>query len=517
MAERSTTAKRNLAAVRSELGAGAGAAYQRFVVLDEAEEDDGEETASVYAAPPRKPGARKPRRKSGEIEPGITRVAYEDMRAEFEARHFYDICADRVVEVKNGELLYMKAQHAEAWLERDWRLVTDANDFCKGYRPFFKLWAKDPDRRCARRISRVPTTNPDDFYVPLVFAWESEAGRVEGEEEFADEQVALYCRLVDAAAASNPAAFAPFIHNYFAHMLQRPLDLPGVALILTGPKGCGKDTLLNFVLRRLLGRALAVNYDRVDALFNTHDTGSMHMVAVKVEELSAKSVRPFAKPLRALITAETRVFNTKNGIIQHNIDNYARLLATSNEDCPVPMYDDNQEDRRFFIARMSPNLTTDKALWAAIYHPTRGLVAASAGRAVGKWLMARDLSSFNPRLLPATEAHRGVYERSPLQTYVEDGWAVEEEWATTKTVWLSARKFCADAGIDPGVDLKDTIAVGRALAVYVSRGVVDKTVGHARTAYYKRASGGTEGAEGGAGGGVEGQEAEEHEFYVYDE
>lgn len=473
---------------------------QQFEVLDEETPEGGsgtraddEETLSVYHDTSRPRGGRRTpvARASSELAAGYPLADYVAMRTLFELNHFYDICTDRVVEVTDGVLLPMKSQHAETWLDRDWRLVKDASDFLNGYRSFYKVWSKDPLRRCARSISRVPTTNPDAFYVPFKFAWTKQP---EGDVDaaLAAEQVALYGQLVDAAAAANAVAAGPFIHDYVAHMLQFPLVLPGVALILTGPKGCGKDTLLNFVLKHLLGTALGVNYDNVAALFNTHDTGSMHVVAVKVEELSARALKPFAKPLRALITAEGRVFNTKNGAIMHNVENYVRFMGTSNEDCPVPMYDDNQADRRFLIARMSPALTANTAFWSAVYHPTRGLMTAAAGRAVGQWLMARDLAGFNPRQLPETQEDAGAYERSPLQMYVEDGWDAGCDWVTTKGVWLAARDFCKRGGVDPGVDLKDVVAVGRALAVYVSRGVVSKSVGHARTAFYRLASVSTE-------------------------
>jgi len=104
---------------------------------------------------------------------------------------------------------------------------------------------------------------------------------------------------------------------------------------------------------------------------------------------------------------------------------------------------------------------------------------------VGAWLMSRDLSGFNPRRLPEVEAHRDAFERSPLQMYVEDGWSSEEDWRSTKQVWEAAKTFCRVAGIDGDVDLKDTVSLGRALAVYVSRGLVVKTSGHARSAYYR--------------------------------
>ena len=476
MAQRGAV-KRNLSNVRKELRS------PQFLVEDGEENEDAATATSVYSSPPPARGkGTKPPRKSGEIESGYPREWYEEMKTRFEVDHFYDITCDRLVEVTpDGSLLHMKNAHAESWLEVKWRLVRDETDFMRGYVSFYKLWLKDPSRRCARAISRQKTSNPDEFYVPFQFAW----SRCVVDEGVEEHQMELYHKLVNAASACLPAVSASYLHDYFAHMLQKPLDLPGVAVVITGPKGCGKETLLNFVLRSLLGPALGVNYDNVQALFNTYDTGSMHKVAVKVEELSSRFVRPFAKQLRSLITAETRVFNTKNGAILHNVANYNRFLGTANEDCPVPMYDDHQADRRFLVIRMSPVLMQEKDFFEQAYDSERGLIAPSAAAAVGKWLMARDLTHFNPRKLPEVDAHRDAFERSPLQMFVEDGWGASEGWRSTKAVWEAAKAYCRTAGIDADADLKDTISLGRALAVYVSRSLVLKTVGHARAAHYR--------------------------------
>lgn len=488
-------AKRDLRQVKAgnPPGGGSGGGGQRqaaraYPVVDD--EDDDASTVSMYP------------RAAEEVAPGYPTKDYEAMRATFEQSHFYDINTDQVAEVTDGVLLYMKAVHATAWLSRDWRLVKDAADFLHGFTPFYKFWAADPARKCCRRISRVPTHDPDAFFVPLRFAFTSvpaaldEATEEEGEAEEGEAGAAgaggrmspltLFRRLVLAAGGGDPAR-ETFILNYLAHLLQRPLELPGVALILTGAKGCGKDTLLNFVVRTLLGPALAVSYDRVDALFNTFDVGSMHKVVIKVEELSAKSVRPFAKALRSLITADARVFNNKNGAILHNVENYARFLGTSNEACPVPMYDDHEVDRRFFISPMQPDLQRDAPFWAAAYHARHGLFTPAAGRAVGDWLMARDLTRFNPRLLPASKVDHSV-ERGVLQTFVEDGWAENDEWLSTKQVWEAAKAYCALARIDMDADLKDTLSLGKALAVYVTKKSVRKRVGGGRVAYYCRPS-----------------------------
>lgn len=502
--------KRTIGVVRADIST------SQFLLEQDGE--DADTVASVYRSASLAPRGKQ--RNADEIESGYPRVWYDNMKTAFEEAHFYDITSDRLVEVTpDGSLLHMKHPHAESWLAVKWRLVRDDTDFMKGYLPFYKLWLKDPDRRCARAISRRQTTNPDEFYVPFKFAWTSSVL----DEDACEHQLALYQNLVAAASTCLPSVSESYLHDYFAHMLQHPLDLPGVAVIITGAKGCGKETLLNFVLRALLGPALGVNYDNVQALFNTYDTGSMHKVAVKVEELSSKFVRPFAKQLRSLITAETRVFNPKNGTILHGIANYNRFLGTANEDCPVPMFDDHQADRRFLILRMSPTFLKEPHFFEEVYDVERGLSAPSAGAAVGAWLMSRDLSGFNPRRLPKVDAHRDAFERSPLQMYVEDGWSVEEDWRSTKQVWEAAKTFCRVAGIDSDVDLKDTVSLGRALAIYVGRGLVVKTSGHARSAYYRLPAGASgvdstaEEAQVGSGNGGEVEEDEVGDsFYLHE-
>lgn len=446
----------------------------------------------------------------------VTREEYLEMRDRFEKNHFYDIGENKVVEVHGqGVLDYMTIAHAHGYLDRDWRFVYDESNFLGGYVPFFMLWMKDPERRCARRVSRLPSTDPDDFYVPLVFACDHSAIV---SEEAARAALSMYEDLVGAAFNDNPI-MCDYFHNYVAHMLQRPLDLPGVSITLTGAKGSGKDTLLRFIVSHLLGRGIAVSYDKVESLFNTFDVGSMNTIAIHIEELSERSLRPYAKQLRALITADVRTFNNKGSTILHNVPNYTRVFASSNEQCPMPVYDDGQMDRRYVFGHMSPRFVGPHPIWAKVYHATDGLFTPVAARAVGAWLRKRDLSEFNPRVLPQ-DGEEHEEHREPLQMYIEDCWDPEDDFRTTKDILHAARDFCRSQSINPDKSLHDTLSLGKALAHFVTLGAITKQVRRARIAYYRKIDqkGEVQGAgAGGAGAAAVRSDPLAHPLVEYDD
>lgn len=408
---------------------------------------------------------------------------YLEMKHTFEKNHFYDIASNEVVEVHKGRLMYMKMAHATEYLDKNWRFVFDSTDIVKGFVPFFKLWSRDSERRCAWRIARMETNDPDDFFVPFVFAYEA-VSTAEVSAGAAASALELFTAIASAAFNDDDDMCAYF-YSYLAHMLQRPLDLPGVSIILTGAKGSGKDTLLNFIVKSLLGRAVAVSYDKVESLFNTHDVGSMNKIAIHVEELSERSLKPFAKQLRSLITAEVRTFNNKNGAILHNVQNYSRVLASSNEHCPVPLYDDGQKDRRFVIGHMSPRYVGDEAFWDSVYHPTSGLFTPFAARAIADWLRGLDISAFKVRVLPKSKhADEHDAERGALHTYIDDGWRTDDGWRSTKEVLDAARSFCRERGIQPDGRMHDTLTMGKALAQFVTQGILEKEVRRSRVSFY---------------------------------
>jgi predicted AAA+ superfamily ATPase len=75
-----------------------------------------------------------------------------------------------------------------------------------------------------------------------------------------------------------------YILKWIAHLIQKPFDLPGVALVISGLKGCGKDTLFDFLQQFVIGMDYSFNYGSNEQFFDSHDTGRQSKFLCKLEE-----------------------------------------------------------------------------------------------------------------------------------------------------------------------------------------------------------------------------------------
>jgi hypothetical protein len=200
--------------------------------------------------------------------------------------------------------------------------------------------------------------------------------------------------------------------NFLAHLVQRPQERIGHALLITSEaKGIGKSTL-GTVVRRLVGEQNSRVAQTKD-LKSSFDGWLMGKLVVQVDEVYEAGNWDLANKLKPLITEPTVSANIKYGP-QIEIENYARFLMFSNHTAPLNIEDG---DRRYFVFNSKAQPREDD-----YYDRLYGYVErAEAMNAIYGFLMRRDLSGFNPyRRPPMTEAKRQIIAESehPLHTYI---------------------------------------------------------------------------------------------------
>ena len=200
--------------------------------------------------------------------------------------------------------------------------------------------------------------------------------------------------------------------NFFAHLLQRPQERIGHALLITSEaKGIGKSTLGN-VVRRLVGEQNSRVVQTKD-LKSSFDGWLMGKLVVQVDEVYEGGNWDLANKLKPLITERTVSANIKYGP-QLEIDNYARFIMFSNHGAPLNIEDG---DRRYFVFNSKAQPRSDD-YYETLYHE---IDTPAAMNALYSFLSKRDLSGFNPfKRPPMTEAKQQLIAESehPLHTYI---------------------------------------------------------------------------------------------------
>lgn len=209
--------------------------------------------------------------------------------------------------------------------------------------------------------------------------------------------------------------------DWMAFTLQHPEVKINHCIVLAGKPGIGKDTLF-FPLSQALGR----HHKEVgaDALMRDFNDFLVEAKLVTIQEAdigNRKEASMVANRMKPLIASppNTLYVNPK-GVAAYAIQNVVHLILQTNEAHPAMIHDG---DRRYFV--ISSDLIVcgqDGNQLPEFREYFRNFWAWMDGgggwRYVVAWLLARDVSSFNPKAPPPmTEAKQDIIEagRSPLE------------------------------------------------------------------------------------------------------
>lgn len=317
---------------------------------------------------------------------GIPEEIYKEMKCDFEMTNFYYSPTNEYFEITEGEEpLRMSLEHATVYYGHKW--VHKVSEKFGDYIQFFPIWKTDLTARTIKRIDMKPSDDPETYVSTPVFKYEKEG-------EVDNESLAHFDSLLNIITRNEPEVKG-YVLNWLAHLLQKPFENPGVALIITGLKGIGKDTLMDFLIEKVIGDKYGFNYGSTSQFFDKHDTSRMNKFLVKLEEANRSICYTNADELKARITSNVTSFNPKN-LKVIVCPNYTRYVFTVNGACPVDMSD---SERRFFLIPASAEKKGDADFWTMIREK---LFTDKAGRAVAQYLTGIDISEFNVRKYPIT-------------------------------------------------------------------------------------------------------------------
>lgn len=195
--------------------------------------------------------------------------------------------------------------------------------------------------------------------------------------------------------AAGDKAHADYILNWLAQLVQQPHIKPDVALVLKGGKGCGKDTLAEAVIR-IVGRKHVAHITSPEALVGRFNSAFASALLGHVEEAYWPGDKSGQGRLQSLITARTQPIERK-GIDTVEVPSFVRLLMTTNERWAIPA---SHDERRYAVFDVSSHRIGDRSYFRALWRQIDG----SGPAAFLHHLLNRDLSGFDPRDAPQTEA-----------------------------------------------------------------------------------------------------------------
>lgn len=256
-----------------------------------------------------------------------------------------------------------------------------------------RKWIASPDRRDYQGLCFLPGKKPLPGFYNL---WRGFAVEVLDRAPTKQEKASLDAFLEHAknnVCAGEESLFV-WLMGYFAHLVQRPWELPLVALVFRGKKGVGKNALVERV-GHLLGNHFTVVSNRryLTGNFNSFLENQLMLV---LDEAFWSGDKPSEGILKDLITGTHRQIERK-GQEPYRVKNCLRTVIIGNEGWLVPATED---ERRYAVFDVGEGRRQDRSFFIEM----REGMEAGGYRLLLKYLMDFDLSQVEVGSAPKTEA-----------------------------------------------------------------------------------------------------------------
>lgn len=200
-----------------------------------------------------------------------------------------------------------------------------------------------------------------------------------------------------------------WIFGWFASMMQKPASKTGTSLSLRGKQGSGKT-----IVGKIFGRLIKRHYTLIDQeryLFGNFNSHMASTILLHSDEGFWGGDPRHVGKLKSLVTSDTHRVEHK-GRDSTQVDNYIRLLITSNDDWVVPAA---FEERRFAVIDVGNGNIQDVDFFVSMLREMEN----GGYEALLYDLLNFDLSQVDLNVLPDTTALSQQKEISmaPVESY----------------------------------------------------------------------------------------------------
>jgi hypothetical protein len=203
-----------------------------------------------------------------------------------------------------------------------------------------------------------------------------------------------------------------YLLSWVAHLLQKPGEKPGVAVVMRGGKGIGKGMFVTQILAKIIGTTNFIqvtNPEHITGKFNLHLFAKLLYFAD--EAFFAGDVRT-GKVVDSLISEPLQMLE-KKGLDAIQVVSYSRLIMATNEEWSVRA---SEDERRYFLLDVS-SVEQQKA----DYFNELGRAIPAELPAFKHSLMNLNIDGFDWYNAPKTAAlqEQIIYSKNTMQAWVE--------------------------------------------------------------------------------------------------
>lgn len=257
----------------------------------------------------------------------------------------------------------------------------------------------------------------------------------------ADGECSLLLEHIREVICSNDEMAYRYVLCWCAHLVQRPWELPGVAIALRSGQGTGKGSFVR-ALGMIWGKRHFRHVADVDHLLGRFNAHLENAILVFCDEAYWAGDKHHVSALKAMITENTRIIERK-GVNAMEVRNLTRLVIATNNRWAVPA---ELDDRRFLVLEVSDARVGQQQYFEALHHELENGGAA----AFLNYLLAYDIEGFSPFKVPKTTAllEAKVYGMDGVGQFILDlllsgtnasgKWQAEVPTATLQAAYLES-------------------------------------------------------------------------------
>ena len=356
--------------------------------------------------------------RSSSAEP-VLQKSYEVVKEQFESKWFYLKHPTSFVEVTAQDTYYLKI--ADFRLNEGLLSYEDISTI-KGVKqisdhPFVERWLKDPTKRIYEKEDFLPPPLSCPAEVYNLYRGIRAANLPKISSNSATDMTPILeflAHLCGESQSDDKKGTAYFI-NWLANILQLPGTLPGVAVVIQSPQGCGKNLFGSFFGRKVLGGKLYESSAKIDTFFSTFAEGLSQKLLINFNEVDGNLTKKHLGEIKEAITDERIALERKN-FQRVFIQNFARHLWFTNNTKPIHI---EASDRRFVAFKIET--IPERAYFKAL---AKWMDDDENVRAFYDFLMVRDLSSWDPVDDRPKTAYYTALKRMSLS--LVDSWLIHE-------------------------------------------------------------------------------------------
>jgi hypothetical protein len=328
-----------------------------------------------------KPSKRETKLRKAEVEKQLGHVPKRVER--LNRKHAVAFVSGKTVIITeniDGTTAYGTPHELHNWYEND-RVATE-----KSTQPVSKAWMQHKMRReYPNGITFAPGRNKEGYFNH----WKGF-----DVEPDPDGSCAMFLTHLHEVICSGNDEYYRYALGWFAHMVQKPWEKPGVAMVLRGKKRIGKDTIADYfggLIKRY--HVTIANQDQMVGKFNAHQEKCL---LLHVQEGFWAGNKQAEGALKYLITSTSVLIEPKT-VNAFTVDSYLRLFISSNEQWVVPA---TADEGRYFVLDVSAHRKDDHKYFGAMKHEMQN----GGLSALLHYLQNYDLSNFEVRKVPDTTA-----------------------------------------------------------------------------------------------------------------